>query len=300
MERLNYHHLRYFWVVAKEGSIARASEQLHLAHPTISAQIHRLEDALGEKLFARRGRQIVLTEFGRLALRYAEEIFSLGREFVDTANGRRGQRPARLVVGVLDSLAKSIVYRVLEPAFRLDSRPRVIIREGRSAEAFMGDLATQAVDLVLADAPAGHGAPVRMFSHSLGECGTAFFAAPPVARKWARHFPHSLDDAPFLMPSTNAAFRRALEDWFASHQVRPRTVADLEDLALAQVVGEAGLGIFAEPDVVEAEIRRRYNVRLVGRAKDLRQRFFAISLERKIKHPAVLAICAGARKDVFA
>lgn len=299
VEQLNYHHLRYFWVVAKEGSIARASEQLHLAHPTISAQIHRLEDALGEKLFARRGRHLVLTDFGRVALRYAEEIFALGREFVDAANGRQGRRPARFVVGVLDSLAKSIVHRVLEPAFRLESRPRVITREGRSAEAFMGDLATQAVDLVLADAPAGE-VPVRVFSHPLGECGTSFFAAPALARKCASSFPHSLDDAPFLMPSSNSAFRRSLEDWFEAHKVRPRVVADLEDLALAQVVGEAGLGLFAEPDVVEDEIRRRYKVRLVGRAKELRQRFYAISLERKIKHPAVLAICAGARKDVFA
>jgi LysR family transcriptional activator of nhaA len=204
------------------------------------------------------------------------------------------------VVGVLDSLAKSIVHRILEPAFRLESRPRLITREGRSAEAFMGDLATQAVDLVLADAPAGPGAPVRVFSHPLGECGTAFFAAPALARSYKKAFPRSLDDAPFLMPSSNSTFRRALEDWFESHKVRPRIVADLEDLALAQVVGEAGLGIFAEPDVIEAEVRRRYKVALVGRAKKLRQRFYAISLERTIKHPAVLAICAGARKDVFA
>lgn len=300
MERLNYHHLRYFWVVAKEGSIARASEQLHLAPPTISAQIHRLEDTLGEKLFARRGRQLLLTDFGRVALRYAEDIFALGREFIDTANGRSSRRPARLVVGVLDSLAKSIVYRILEPAFRLGTTPRIITREGRSAEAFMGELVTQAVDLVLADAPAAPGTPVRAFSHRLGECGTAFFAAKERAPTYRRRFPQSLDDAPFLLPSVNSAFRRALEGWFDSHDIRPRIVADLEDLALAQVIGEAGLGIFAAPDVVDAEIKRRYHVGLIGQVNELRQHFYAISLERKIKHPAVLAICAGARDDVFA
>jgi LysR family transcriptional regulator, transcriptional activator of nhaA len=298
MERLNYNHLRYFWVVAKEGSIARASEQLHLAPPTISAQIHRLEGAIGEKLFARRGRQLLLTDFGRVALRYAEDIFALGREFIDTANGRSSRRPARLVVGVLDSLAKSIVYRILEPAFRLGTTPRIITREGRSAEAFMGELVTQSVDLVLADAPAP-GTPVRAFSHSLGECGTAFFAVKERAAAYRRRFPHSLDNAPFLLPSVNSAFRRALEGWFDSHDIRPRIVADLEDLALAQVIGEAGLGIFAAPDVVEAEIKRRYHVGLIGKVNELRQHFYAISLERKIKHPAVLAICAGARHDVF-
>jgi LysR family transcriptional regulator, transcriptional activator of nhaA len=299
MERLNYHHLRYFWVVARQGSIARASEELHLAAPTISAQIHRLEGALGERLFTRRGRQLLLTELGGVALRYADEIFALGRDFIDTANGRRSRRPARLVVGVLDSLAKSIVYRILEPAFRLESCPRVVTREGRSAEAFMGELATQAVDLVLADAPAPPASSVRAFSHPLGECGTAFLAAPVPAARWRRGFPRSLDDAPFLLPSVNSTFRRALEEWFDSHAIRPHIVADLEDFALTQVVGEAGLGVFAAPDVVEAEIKRRYRVRLVARVKQLRQRFFAISLERKIKHPAVLAICAGARADVF-
>lgn len=300
MERLNYQHLLYFWAVAKEGTIARASEKLHLAHPTISAQIHRLEDVLGERLFARQGRRLVLTDFGRVALRYAEEIFALGREFVETANGRPTRRPARLAVGVLDSLPKSIVYRVLEPAFRLENRPRVITQEGRSAEAFIVDLATQAIDLVLADAPLSPSATVRAFSHPLGDCGTSFFASPSLAKATRKQFPRSLDDAPFLMPSANSAFRRALEGWFDSQNLKPQVVADLEDLALAMVIGEAGLGVFAAPSVVEKDILQRYKVQLVGQAKNLRQHFYAISLERKIKHPAVQAICAGARTDVFA
>ena len=297
---MNYHHLRYFWVVAKKGSIARASEELHLAHPTISAQIHRLEDVLGEKLFARRGRQLVLTDFGHVAVRYAEEIFALGREFVDVANGRPTHRPAQLVVGVSDCLAKSIVYRILEPAFRLEEQVRVIAREDRSVEAFMGELATHTVDLVVADAPAGPGTSVRAFSHLLGECGTVFLAAPELAKALRKGFPRSLDDAPFLLPRADSAIRRVLEEWFDSLDLHPRIVAELDDLSLAKQIAESGLGVIAAPDVVEKEILQRYQLQVVGRVKKLRQRFYAISLERKIRHPAVAAISEAARKDLFA
>jgi len=300
MEWLNYHHLYYFWMVAKEGSIARASKELRLAHPTISVQIHRLEAVLGEKLFERQGRQLVLTEFGRVSLRYAEEIFSLGREFLDTAKGRPSGRPMRLVVGVSDALAKSIVYRILEPAFRLDQPVRVIAREASSTEAFMGELVMHTVDVVLSDAPAAPGSSARAFSHPLGECGTAFFAAPELAKTCRRRFPRSLDGVAFLLPGGNAALRRALEQWFDSLDVRPKIVAEMEDAALVKVAGEAGLGVFAAPAVIEKEILQRYDLKLVGRADNLPQRFFAISLERKIKHPAVVAICEGARKDIFA
>jgi len=300
MEWLNYHHLLYFWVVAKQGSITRASKELRLAHPTISVQIHRLEAVLGEKLFERQGRHLVLTEFGRVALRYAEEIFSLGREFLDTAKGRPSGRPIRLVVGVSDALAKSIVYRILEPAFRFKEQVRVIAREASSMEAFMGELVMHTVDVVLSDAPAGPGTSARAFSHPLGECGTAFFAAPELAKACRRRFPRSLDGVPFLLPGGNAALRRSLEQWFDSLDVRPKVIAELEDAALAKVAGEAGLGVFAAPVVIEKEVLQRYNVQVVGRVEDLRQRFFAISLERKVKHPAVVAICEGARKHIFA
>jgi LysR family transcriptional regulator, transcriptional activator of nhaA len=299
MEWLNYHHLLYFWTVAKEGSIVRASEELHLAHPTISGQIHRLEDVLGEKLFARKGRNLVLTDAGRVAFRYADEIFSLGREFVDTLKGRASGRQLRLVVGVSDVLAKSIVHRILEPAFSLKEDVRVICRENRSTEAFMADLAVHAVDVILSDTPAGPGTSVRAFSHPLGECGVSFFAARSFAQSLRRRFPQSLDGAPFLMPGGDSTLRRALDEWFDSQEIRPKIVAELDDTALARVLGEAGLGVFAAPDVVEDDVRRRYKVQLVGRAKDVRQRFYAISVERKIKHPAVLAICNVARKHIF-
>ena len=299
MEWLNYHHFLYFWVVAKEGSIVRASKELRLAHPTISAQIHRLENVLGEKLFERQGRGLVLTDFGRVALRYAEEIFSLGREFLETAKGRPSGRPIRLVVGISDALPKSIVYRILEPAFRLKEQVRVVGREDRSTEAFMGELAMHAVDVVLSDAPAGPGSSVRAFSHLLGECGTAFFAAPELAKSCRKRFPRSLDGVPFILPGGNSGLRRELEQWFDSLEVRPKVVAELDDPALAKVVGEAGLGVFAVADVAEKDVRQRYKVQLVGRVQELRQRFYAISLERKIRHPAVVAISEAARTSIF-
>jgi LysR family transcriptional regulator, transcriptional activator of nhaA len=299
MEWLNYHHLYYFWVVAKHGSVTQASKELRLAHPTISGQIHRLEDVLGEKLFVRKGRNLALTDSGRIALRYADEIFSLGREFQDTLKGRSTGQQVRLVVGVSDVLAKSIVHRILEPAFALEDKVRVSCREDRSVEAFLGDLAAHTVDVVLSDAPAGPGTSVRTFSHPLGECGTSFFAAPRLARSCRRGFPRSLDGVPLLLPSSDSTFRRALNAWLESHDLRPEIIAELDDLALASVMGEAGLGVFAAPDVIANELRQRYAVQLVGRAKDIRQRFYAITVERKIKNPAVAAICEVARSRIF-
>ena len=299
MEWLNYHHLQYFWMVAKHGSITRAAKELRLAHPTISGQIHRLEQVLGEKLFARSGRNLVLTDSGRIAFRYADEIFSLGQEFQDTLKGRSTGQPLRVVVGVSDVIAKSMVHRMLEPAFHLQDKVRIICREARSANTFMGELAVHAIDVVLADAPAGPGTPVRTFSHPLGDCGTSFFAAPALARSCRKGFPSSLDRVPVLLPNGDSTFRRALDEWFLVHDIRPQVVAELDDLALASVLGEQGLGVLAAPDVIEKELRRRYALQLVGRAKDIRQRFYAISVERKIKNAAVAAICEVARTRIF-
>jgi LysR family transcriptional activator of nhaA len=299
MEWLNYHHLLYFWMVAKEGSIVRASKELHLAHPTISGQIRRLEEVLGEKLFVRRGRDLVLTDVGQLAFRYANDIFALGGELMDAVKGRGGQ-PIRLVVGVSDVLAKSIVHRILEPALRLAEPVRLVCREDRSMDAFMADLGVHAVDVVLSDAPAGTSTSVRAFSHLLGECGAVALAAPAMAKALRKGFPSSLNGAPFLLPAATSTLRRALDAWFDERDMRPKIVAEFDDAALATVLGEAGLGVFAVPEVVEAEIRRRYQVRLVGRLDGLRQRFYAISVERKIRHPAVAAICEAARKHIFA
>jgi LysR family transcriptional activator of nhaA len=300
MEWLNYHHLQYFWMVAKRGSITAAAKELRLAHPTISGQIRRLEQVLGEKLFVRSGRNLVLTDSGRIAFRYADQIFALGKEFQDTLEGRPTGQPRRLVVGVSDVLAKSIVHRMLEPAFRLEDKVRIICRENRSAEAFLGELAVHSIDVILSDTPAGPGTPVRTFSHPLGECGTSLFAAPRLAKACRRSFPRSLDGVPVLLPSSDSTFRRALNEWFESRSIRPEVIAELDDAALACVFGEAGLGVFATADVIEDEIRARYRVELVGRVKAIRQRFYAISVERKIRHPGVAAICEVARKHIFA
>jgi LysR family transcriptional activator of nhaA len=299
MEWLNYHHLLYFWVVASRGGIVRASKELRLAHPTISGQIHRLEETLGEKLFSRRGRQLELTEAGRVAFRYAEEIFSLGREFLDTLKGRASGRPLRLVVGAADVLPPSLVRRFLEPAFRLAGPIRVICRADKSVEEFLAEMALHRLDVVIADGPAGPGAAIRTFNHLLGECGTSFFASPKLAASTRSRFPDSLDAAPFLLPGAPSTVRRSLEQWFESVDVRPQVVAECDDSALIKDFGEEGMGIFAAPTVIEAEVLQHYRVKVIGRSPAVRQQFYAISAERRIKHPAVVAICEAARQNIF-
>ncbi len=299
MEWLNYHHLQYFWAVAKEGSVVRASEELRLAHATISGQIHKLEEVLGEKLFARRGRHLMLTEAGHVAFRYADEIFSLGREFTDTLRGRATGRPLRLVVGVADVLPASLVRRFLEPAFRLDQPVRVICRADKSVDEFVAELALHRVDVVLADGPAASGVPVRTFSHPLGECGTSFFAARKLAASFKRRFPRSLDGVPFLLPGAPSTVRRSLEQWLVSEDVHPTIVAEFDDSALAKSFGAEGMGVFAAPTVIESEILRDAPVRVIGRSEKVRYQFYALSVERRIKHPAVVAICKSARADIF-
>jgi LysR family transcriptional activator of nhaA len=300
VEWLNYHHFLYFWVVAREGSIVAASKQLRLAPPTISGQIHQFEEALGEKLFAHSGRRLVLTDTGRLAFRYADEIFSLGREFLDTIKGRaKSGRPLRLVVGVADVLPPSLVRRFLEPAFRTGQAVQVVCRADKSVAEFVAELALHTVDVVIADGPAG-ATPIRAFNHLLGECGTTFFAAPKLAAATRRKFPRSLDGTPFLLPGARSAVRRALEQWFDAQGIRPRVVAEFDDSALAKELGRQGMGVFAAPTVIEAEVLHDYGVRVVGRAEAVRQQFYAISVERKIRHPSVAAICDAARQEIFA
>ena len=299
VEWLNYHHLLYFWVVAKEGSIVAASKQLGLAHPTISGQIRRLEEVLGEKLFAHSGRHLVLTEAGRVAFRYAEEIFSLGSEFLDTMKGRAtGERALRLVVGVADVLPPSLVRRFLEPAFRMGQPLKLICRADKSVTEFVAELALHKVDVVLSDSPATS-VPIRAFSHPLGDCGTSFLASPSLAASARRDFPRSLDGKPFLVPGARSAVRRSLEQWFASERIRPAIIAEFDDSVLAKDFGRQGMGVFAAPTVIEDEVVHDYGVKVVGRAPDVRQHFYAISVERKIRHPAVAAICEAARQEIF-
>lgn len=298
MEWLNYHHLLYFWVVAREGSIARATQELRLAQPTISGQIRLLEEALGEKLFNRIGRRLVLTEAGRTVFRYADDIFSLGREMQEALRGRPTGRPHRLTVGIVDALPKLVAFRLLEPAMRSLDPVRVIAREG-SADRLLAELATFGLDLVLSDAPVGPSAKVKAFSHLLGESGITFFAAPKLAAARRRGFPKSLDGAPMLLPTENTTLRRSLDQWLSTHGLHPEIVAEVEDSALLQQVGQTGAGIFAAPTVIEAELSRQHGVEVVGRTDKVRERVYAISVERKLKHPAVVAISESARADLF-
>lgn len=298
MEWLNYHHLRYFWVVAREGSIARASTYLNLAQPTISGQIHALEEALGEQLFSRVGRHLVLTEVGRVVYRYAEEIFTLGRELMDTLKGRATGHPLRLVVGVADVLPKLVAYRLLEPALHLSTPVQVICREGK-LDRLLAELALYELDVVLSDAPSTSFNNIRAFNHLLGECGVSLFGTPSLAKLYSPNFPASLDNAPFLLPTDNTMLRRALEQWFATAGIRPRITGEFEDSALLNVFGQTSLGIFAAPSVIEAEVEQQHGVVVIGRLNEVRESFYAIAVERKLRHPAIIALSEVARQTLF-
>jgi LysR family transcriptional activator of nhaA len=298
MEWLNYHHLLYFWTVANEGSIARACEKLLLAQPTISGQLRALERSLGDKLFARSGRGLVLTETGQTVYRYADEIFSLGKELADTLKGRPTGRPLRLRVGVADVLPKIVSYRLLEPALHLTEPVQIICREGKP-DRLLAELSLHGLDIVLTDAPVGPSVKVRAFSHLLGECGVSIVAAAELAKRLRKRFPQSLDGAPFLLPTDNTVLRRSLDQWFEAKGIRPVIRAECEDSALLKAFGQDGIGAFSVPSVVEKEVCRQYRVNPIGRVEEVKERFFAISVERKLKHPAVVAISDAARQKLF-
>jgi len=295
MEWLNYHHLLYFWTVAREGTIARASEELRLAQPTISGQIRVLEDQLGEKLFQRSGRNLVLTDMGRLVYRYADDIFGLGRELMDTLKDRPTGRPLRFQVGVADEVSKVIAYRLLEPAMRLPQAVYMICRDG-AAERLLTELATHSLDLVIADTPISPTIKVKAFSHPLGETPVTVFGTAKLAAPRRKAFPKSLDGAPLLVPTIGKTLRRTLDQFFDQQGIRPRVVAELDDSALLTTFGQAGAGLFVAPTVLEKEITRQFGVTVVGRLDTVRERYFAISVERRLKHPAVVAISEAANE----
>ena len=299
MEWLNYHHLLYFWTVAREGTIARASEELRLAQPTISGQIRVLEDQLGEKLFQRSGRNLVLTDMGRLVYRYADDIFGLGRELMDTLKDRPTGRPMRFQVGVADEVSKVIAYRLLEPAMRLPQPLYMVCRDG-AADRLLTELATHSLDLVIADTPISPTIKVKAFSHALGETSVTVFGTPKLAASRKKGFPNSLDGAPFLLPTIGKTLRRTLDQFFDQQGIRPRIVAELDDSALLTTFGQAGAGLFVAPTVLEREVTRQFGVTTVGRLDAVRERYFAISVERRLKHPAVVAISEAANEMLTA
>ncbi|MGF1464704.1 MAG: transcriptional activator NhaR [Sandaracinaceae bacterium] len=298
MEWLNYHHLLYFYMVAKEGSVTAAASALRLAQPTISGQVKMLEDALGEKLFRRSGRNLELTEMGKIAYRYAEEIFTLGREMQDLLKGRATFRLEKLTVGVSDLVPKLVLYRLLEPALSLDKPVRVVCREDKT-ERLLAELSIHDLDLVLAETPIGGQASVRAFNHLLGESGVTFFAHPSAVRRFQKGFPQSLDGAPLLVPTENTLLRRSLDHWMTELGIRPRIVAEFEDSALLKAFGREGAGLFPGPTAIETEICDMYRVKVVGRTDQVVERFYAITVERRIKHPAVRLISENARERLF-
>ncbi|HET9424961.1 MAG TPA: transcriptional activator NhaR [Gemmatimonadaceae bacterium] len=295
---LNYHHLLYFWTVARTGSITRACLELHLTQPAVSAQLRTLERRMGHRLFMKSGRGLALTETGQLVYRYADDIFRTGRELQETLAGRPSGQPMRFQVGIADAMPKLLAFKLLEPALGLPDGVRLILRENK-ADQLLSDLAMHAVDLVLSDAPASPSIRVRAYSHLLGECGVTVFAHPDMAPSLRRRFPASLQGAPFLVPTDNTALRRSLEEWFTRQGIQPRIVAEIEDSAVLKVFGEGGLGLFVAPTAVETEVARQYRVKVVGRIAAIRERFYAISAERRLKNPAVVAIREAARAELF-
>jgi LysR family transcriptional activator of nhaA len=298
MEWLNYHHLLYFWTVAREGGLLPAGKVLRLSHPTLSAQIHALENRLGEKLLVKEGRKLVLTDVGRTVYRYAEEIFTVGRELMEAVKGRAKGRPLRLDVGVADSVPKLVVRRLLAPALALAESVRLVCRED-AHENLLVRLASHELDLVIADAPVSPGSRVRAFNHLLGETRVSLFATKKLAHTYRRGFPKSLDNAPMLLPLENLTLRRSLDQWFDHLGIKPQVVAEFEDGALLNVFGRDGVGIFPAPTVIAEEVSRQYGVVPLGLAAGVRERYYAISVERRLKHPAIVAITETARADMF-
>jgi LysR family transcriptional activator of nhaA len=298
MRHLNYNHLLYFWTVACEGSIARAAETLHLTPQTISGQLKLLEGVVGSPLFQRAGRGLVLTDTGRMVKQYADEIFTVGAELSQRVRSNQPQASPVLTVGIVNSIAKLISYRVLESALSGSDRVRIVAREA-DLETLLAELALHRLDLVISDRPVPVGLGVKAYNHHLGESVIAFFTCKRLARRYQRDFPNSLDGAPMLLPTHTTALRRELDDWFDRVDVRPQLVAECDDSALMKVFGEAGAGIFPAPLAIATEVERMYHASLIGQADEVRESYIAISPERRLKHPAVLDLIDRARSQLF-
>jgi LysR family transcriptional activator of nhaA len=288
MRHLNYSHLQYFWAVAREGSIAKASQSLHLTPQTISGQLKLLDEAVGQPLFNRVGRRLVLSDMGRVVFEYADEIFSVGAELANVVRGNQTSGPKTLIVGIVSSMPKLIVERILAPALLAESPVRVRCQES-SLEQLLAELAVHKLDIVLSDQPVPDGLGLKVFNHRLGQ-----------ARRYRGKFPRSLNDAPMLLPSQHSALRRRLDDWFESCELSPAIVGEFDDSALLKAFGEAGAGVFAGPTVIEDEICRMYRMAVIGRTDEIKERFYAISPERRLSHPSIVLITDTARSDLFA
>ncbi|MHC8319614.1 transcriptional activator NhaR [Pseudomonas sp. GB2N2] len=295
---LNYRQLHYFWVVAKTGSIVRACEQLNLTPQTISGQISLLEHTYGIELFRRVGRQLELTEAGRQTLPYAEQMFQLGGELELMLRAQPNEQQILFRVGVADVVPKSIVYRLIAPTMELSEPLRITCREDK-LERLLADLAIQRLDLVISDSPMPSHLDIKGYSQKLGECGISFFATAELATQYGQDFPRSLQGAPLLIPGPETVVRSRLQRWFAEQQIQPRIVGEFDDSALMQAFGQSGSGIFIGPSVIADEVKRQCGVELIGQTDAVTESFYAISVDRKVKHPGIVAITEGARRELF-
>ena len=297
--KLNLKHLRYFWSVASHGSIARAAESLYLTPQTISGQLRELEEQLGAKLFQREGRQLVLTETGRMVFSYADEMFRLGLELQDVLAGRTPGSAITVKVGIAMVVPKLLTYRVLEPVLQMPEPINLVCHEAPLVD-LLADLSVHKLDVVLADSPVSPALNIRAYNHALGESGISFFGIPETAAQLREGFPGSLAGVKMLMPSVGSNLRRSLENWFERYAIQPVVVAEFEDRALMKAFGERGSGIFTSPTAVEQDVTSKYGVEVIGRTEEVAERYYIISPERRIKHPAVTAITEAARSRLFA
>lgn len=294
MRRFNYRHLWYFWHVAREGGMTAASQVLHVSQPALSAQVRKLEKALGEELFDRTGRGLELTEVGRVVFRYADEIFALGRELADAVDGLPGRGPLRLSVGIVEAFPKLLAHHLVAPALETFQHLRLVV-ETAHPERLYARLAVHDLDLVISDAPLPTTLDIQAYDHPLGESGITLMAAPALAERYRDGFPDNLHDAPFIMPGDHSTLRRKLRQWLVEREMEPRVVAEVEDSAILKVFGEEGVGIFAVPTAEAEEVGRRYGVKALGRLPGVVERFYGISVERRIRNPAVAVIAETAR-----
>jgi len=296
---VNYKHLHYFWMVAKEGGIARASERLHITPQTISGQITLLESHFGADLFSKVGRNIELTETGRLVLNFADEIFSLGSELEQMMHHLPEDRPQQFRVGVVDVVPKSIAHRILVPALKLSDSIRLVCREA-DLDTLLAELSVHRLDLVLADRPIPSTVSTRGFSHQLGECSVSFFATESLQKKLQGHFPNNLNGAPILLPSRGNQLRADIDQWLDKNRIHPRIVGEFDDSALMKAFGQEGAGIFIAPSAIEEEVMHQYNVKSIGQSREIKESFYAISVERRIINPIVSAVMESANNSLFA
>lgn len=297
MNWLNYHHLQYFWMVAREGTVAKASEKLHVTPATISIQLRDLEKSLGVKLFRKAGRGLALTDMGLAVQAYANDIFSTGQELLDMVQGRPVGGPTILRVGIKDVMPKLVAYQLLEPTLRLPNEVRLRCFEG-DLERLISDLAIHQLDVVLSDTPIDPNLKVRAFSHLLGESEVMILGTKALAKKLSPRFPQSLDRAPILLPMQNSALRRSLDYWFELHSLRPNIVGEFDDSAMLKMMGQAGVGVFPVAKAISKQVCKMYGVEPIATLPNITEKFYALSIERKVKHPAVLAISEVARKKL--